>query len=208
MEIRAFVGQAEKRPNIGPITMNLDEAKWDRIPPMSRTFLGGSGGRRVPNLVMLGVGGSCIRKPTFLTLSATSQRRAVARAHKSALCGDPEGQKERARACTCSARRPRGGSLPTRGHQVCATAQPETGWRGQRSRRQGQTRRPERWRGKVNALYWPWPKNDPIWVRRPLDKCTGGETGPKKRSPLVPRPSEAKKGPKLPKFKNLHPIYV
>ena len=50
-------------------------------------------------------------------------------------------------------------------------------------------------------------QNGPIWVRRPLEKCTGGETGPKKRSPLVPRPSEAKKDPKQPKFKNLHPIY-
>ena len=29
----------------GPITMDLDETKWDRIPPMSRTFLGGSRGR-------------------------------------------------------------------------------------------------------------------------------------------------------------------
>ena len=51
-----------------------------------------------------------------------------------------------------------------------------------------------------------WLKNGPIWVRRPLVKCTGGETGPRKRFPLVPRPSEAKKGPKLPKFKNLPPI--
>ena len=35
------MGQTETWPNIGPITMNLDETKWDRIPPMSRTFLGG-----------------------------------------------------------------------------------------------------------------------------------------------------------------------
>ena len=51
-----------------------------------------------------------------------------------------------------------------------------------------------------------WLKNGPIWVRRPLDKCTGGETGPRKRFPLVPRPSEAKKDPKQPKFKTLPPI--
>ena len=51
-----------------------------------------------------------------------------------------------------------------------------------------------------------WLKHGPICVRRPLVKCTGGETGPRKRFPLVPRPSEAKKGPKLPKFKNSPPI--
>ena len=43
-------------------------------------------------------------------------------------------------------------------------------------------------------------------VRRPLDKCTGGETGPRKRFPLVPRPSEAKKRPKTAKIQNLPPI--
>ena len=52
-----------------------------------------------------------------------------------------------------------------------------------------------------------WLKNGPIWVRRPLVKCTGGETGPRKRFPLVPRPSEAKKGPKRLKFKHLPLIY-
>ena len=30
-------------PEHGPVTMNLDETKCDRIPPMSRTFLGWSG---------------------------------------------------------------------------------------------------------------------------------------------------------------------
>ena len=49
-------------------------------------------------------------------------------------------------------------------------------------------------------------KNGPIWVRRPPDKCTGGETGPRKRFPLVPRPSEAKKGPKRQKSQNLPPL--
>ena len=48
-----------------------------------------------------------------------------------------------------------------------------------------------------------WHSNGPIWVPRPPDKCTGGDTGPRKRFPLVPRPCGAKKGPKLPKFKNL-----
>ena len=38
--------------------MNLDEIKCDRIPLMSRTFLGGSGGRRGPNWVILRVGGA------------------------------------------------------------------------------------------------------------------------------------------------------
>ena len=42
-KIRAYMGRAEKWTNIGPITMNLDETKWDRIPPMSRTFLGRGG---------------------------------------------------------------------------------------------------------------------------------------------------------------------
>ena len=51
-----------------------------------------------------------------------------------------------------------------------------------------------------------WLKHGPIWVRRPPGNCTGGETGPRKRFPLVPKPSEAKQGPKLPKFKNLPPI--
>ena len=38
--VRARVpSQTEKWPNICPITLNLDEAKWDRIPPMSLTFL-------------------------------------------------------------------------------------------------------------------------------------------------------------------------
>ena len=47
-----------------------------------------------------------------------------------------------------------------------------------------------------------WLKNGPIWVRRPPDKCTGGETGPRKRFPLVPRPSEAKKTPKTAKIQS------
>ena len=58
MEIGAYMGQTEKWPNIGPITMNLDETKWDRIPPMSRTFLEGSGGRRGPNWVIFFVAGN------------------------------------------------------------------------------------------------------------------------------------------------------
>ena len=54
---RDYMGQTEKSPNIGPITMNLDENKWDRIPPMSRTFLGGgSAGRRGPNWMIWGEG--------------------------------------------------------------------------------------------------------------------------------------------------------
>ena len=36
-------GPNRKWQNIGPITMNLDETKWDRIPSLSRTFLGGPG---------------------------------------------------------------------------------------------------------------------------------------------------------------------
>ena len=32
-----------------------------------------------------------------------------------------------------------------------------------------------------------WPPNGPIWVPRPPDKCTGGETGPRKRFPLFLR---------------------
>ena len=51
-----------------------------------------------------------------------------------------------------------------------------------------------------------WLNNGPIWVRRPPDKCTGGETGPKKRFPLVPGPAEAKKGSKLPKFNNFENV--
>ena len=35
--------------------------------------------------------------------------------------------------------------------------------------------------------------NGPIWVPRPLDKCTGGEKGLKNRSPLLPRPKNAEK---------------
>ena len=41
-----------------------------------------------------------------------------------------------------------------------------------------------------------WPPNGPIWVCRPLDKCSGGETGPKKRSPWPrgrPRPKRTQK---------------
>ena len=34
------MGQTAKWPKLYPITMNLDETKWDRIPAMSRTFLG------------------------------------------------------------------------------------------------------------------------------------------------------------------------
>ena len=57
-EIRVYMGKTEKWLNISPIhSMNLDATKWDRIPPMSRTFLGGgSRGRRGPNWVILGVG--------------------------------------------------------------------------------------------------------------------------------------------------------
>ena len=40
------MGQTEGWLNICPITMNLDESKWDRIPRMSRTFLGGVRGGR------------------------------------------------------------------------------------------------------------------------------------------------------------------
>ena len=56
-EIKAYMGQAEKWPDIGPITMNLDETKWDRIPPMSRTFMGRSCGRWEPNWGILSLGG-------------------------------------------------------------------------------------------------------------------------------------------------------
>ena len=31
-----------------------------------------------------------------------------------------------------------------------------------------------------------WPPDGPIWVPRPPDKCTGGETGPRNRFPLLP----------------------
>ena len=51
-EIRAYIGQTEKWQNIDAITMNLDETKWDRIPPMSHTFLGG--GVRGPSGAKLG----------------------------------------------------------------------------------------------------------------------------------------------------------
>ena len=40
-------------------------------------------------------------------------------------------------------------------------------------------------------------KFGPIWVPRPLDRCTGGEKGPRNRFPLLPRRKNAKKGPKL-----------
>ena len=40
-----------------------------------------------------------------------------------------------------------------------------------------------------------------LWVPRPRDKCTGGETGPRKRFPLLPGQNSAKKGPKQLKFK-------
>ena len=55
-ETRAYIGQTEKWQNIGPITVNLDETKWDRTLPLGRTFLGGSGGRRGPNWGIWGVG--------------------------------------------------------------------------------------------------------------------------------------------------------
>ena len=55
-ETRAYMGQTETCPKVCPITMNSDETKWDRISPMSRTFLGGSGGRRGPHWVIWGVG--------------------------------------------------------------------------------------------------------------------------------------------------------
>ena len=54
------MGQIEKWQKIVPITMNLDETKWDRIPPMSRTFLGGPGDvgcQNDLNWVMWGVWG-------------------------------------------------------------------------------------------------------------------------------------------------------
>ena len=59
-ETRAYMGQTETCPKVCPITMNSDETKWDRISPMSRTFLGGSGGRRGPHWVIWGVGGPCM----------------------------------------------------------------------------------------------------------------------------------------------------
>ena len=61
-EITAYMGQTEKWLEICPVTMNLDETKWDRIPPMSRTFLGGVPGPSGANLGDLGgegVGGPC-----------------------------------------------------------------------------------------------------------------------------------------------------
>ena len=46
------MGQTEKWLKINPITVNLDETKWDRILSMSRTFLWGvrgpSGARKSP----------------------------------------------------------------------------------------------------------------------------------------------------------------
>ena len=63
-EAKAYMCNTNTWPNIGPITMNWDETKWDRILPMSRRFLGGVGGRRVSVWVFLGVGGwggSCLR---------------------------------------------------------------------------------------------------------------------------------------------------
>ena len=56
-ETRAYIAQTGKWPKINSITINLDETKWDRIPPMSRTFLGESGARWGPNWVIWGVGG-------------------------------------------------------------------------------------------------------------------------------------------------------
>ena len=56
------MGKTEKWQNIGPITMNLDEAHWDRTPPMSRTFLGGvrgPSGAKLGDLVG-GGGGPCM----------------------------------------------------------------------------------------------------------------------------------------------------
>ena len=50
-----------------------------------------------------------------------------------------------------------------------------------------------------------WPKNGPIWVPRPPDRCTGGETGPRNRSPLLPRPCGTKKRPISAKIQNLTP---
>ena len=47
-ETRAYIAQTGKWPKINSITINLDETKWDRIPPMSRTFLGGVRGPPLP----------------------------------------------------------------------------------------------------------------------------------------------------------------
>ena len=55
-ETRAYIAQTGKWPKINSITINLDETKWDRIPPMSRTFLGESGARWGPNWVIWGWG--------------------------------------------------------------------------------------------------------------------------------------------------------
>ena len=62
-EAKAYMYNNNTWPNIGPITMNWDESKWDRILSMSRRFLVGFGGPRVSNWVFLGVvlwGGSCL----------------------------------------------------------------------------------------------------------------------------------------------------
>ena len=50
-----------------------------------------------------------------------------------------------------------------------------------------------------------WLKNGPIWVRRPLDKCTGGETGPKNRSPPGPETARSQKMPKTAKIQKFAP---
>ena len=96
------------------------------------------------------------------------------------------------------------GSLITRGHQASATARPGPEWPGPRRLRQGQKHRPEPEQG--NAKTQKWPPNAPIWVPWPPDKCTGGETRPRNRFPLVPGPADAKKDPTLPKFRHLPPI--
>ena len=61
-EIRAYMGLAEKMPETRPITITFEEAKWDRLRPMCRTFLRGFGGRRGPTLVIWvwGVRGPCM----------------------------------------------------------------------------------------------------------------------------------------------------
>ena len=56
-EAKVYMWNTNTWPNIGPITMNWYETKWDRILPMSRRFFGGVGGRRVSIWVFLGVGG-------------------------------------------------------------------------------------------------------------------------------------------------------
>ena len=54
------MGQTEKLPKIDPMTMNVGETKWDRIPPVSRTFLGGVRGPSGVNWVICEVRAPCM----------------------------------------------------------------------------------------------------------------------------------------------------